>query len=117
MAEVEAQPTERQEFILRGFLALSKRINEGPTLVEDDWRTPFIDTFEMSAGQRNIIDSLRDEHVERVQQAFRLAAQCVRSGEPVKPRVVSDLAAGNRRELRRKLPQPLCVRRTSLAMK
>ena len=105
------QPTgDRHEFNVRDLLALSKRINEDPSLVEDDWRAPFLAAFEMTESQAAFVRDLPPDYVRTIQDIFRLAADRARSGKPIKLRVVGDLTDANRRTLQLEMPASDLVR-------
>lgn len=85
-----------EEFSLRGLLAVAKRINEDPSLVEEDWLAPFREAFELTSAQRQALDDLPLDHNASVQDAFREAAQAVRNGGRLRLRVSQDLEDNRR---------------------
>ncbi|HAX80088.1 MAG TPA: hypothetical protein DCY88_30690 [Cyanobacteria bacterium UBA11372] len=90
----------KKEFNLRSLRELTKRLNEEPSLIEDDWRQVFFETFEFTAAQRKVLDELEFEDNGRdhlqIQAAFSEAMGMVRKGGKIKLRVSNDLDLGRR---------------------
>jgi hypothetical protein len=90
----------KKEFNLRSLHELTKRINEDPSAIEDDWRQVFFETFEFTAAQRKVLNELEFEdngkdHLQ-IQTEFREATEVVRKGGKIKLRVSNDLNLGRR---------------------
>jgi hypothetical protein len=94
----------RQEFTIRGLLELVKQINADPSLVETDWRAPFLDAFELTPSQNVFLSAYPSEKHDKVQRLFHLAAAQIRGGHRVKLRIVSDLDSDSRRYLQLDIP-------------
>lgn len=94
----------RQEFSIRGLIALTEQINNDPSLVESDWRTPFLAAFEFTDSQRQFVNDYPAENNQKVQELFRLAASQARNGRRMKLRIVSDLTGDSRRILQLEVP-------------
>lgn len=85
----------RKEFNLRDLNKLSKRLNQDPSLIEQDWRQPFYEMFELNGDQKKTLDELEvvdNGNANReIQKAFLEAANVARNGGQFKLRVYNDL--------------------------
>lgn len=94
----------RQEFTIRGLLALARQINDDPSLVESDWRAPFLEAFELTESQRRFLDDDPAGNNQKVQGLFRIAASQARKGHRMKLRIVGDVTNDSRRILQIEIP-------------